>query len=194
MKSGSFEKFKGEIEADETYVGGKAANMHAAKRASQNCGRGVKSMTPVAGLLERTTEASESRVKVKVIKSAKQAVLVPNILTTVKQGSFIFTDAFSSYKGLHHAYTHEVIDHAVAYVRGNVHTNGLENFWSLLKRTLRGTYVSVDPVHLDRYLDEQASRFNERAENDSGRFVNAMRRVSNRRLTYRKLTTGKDDN
>jgi transposase-like protein len=193
MKAGSFEKFSGEIEADETYVGGKSINMHPDKRASQNRQRGVKTMTPVAGLLERTTEGSASRVKVKVVKATTKAVLVPNVLTTVKHGSSIFTDAFRSYQGLHHAYTHEVIDHAVAYVRGNVHTNGLENFWSLLKRTLKGTYVSVDPVHLDRYLDEQASRFNERSENDSGRFVNAMRRVSNRRLTYRKLT-GKGDN
>lgn len=81
-----------------------------------------------------------------------------------------------------------MVDHAVEYVRGEVHTNGLENFWSLLKRALRGTYIHVNPEHLSRYVDEQAYRFNERNGDDSERFAKATQSVAGRRLTYRALT------
>jgi len=100
----------------------------------------------------------------------------------------VFTDALLSYDGLKDAYTHNVIDHAIAYADGKVHTNGLENFWSLLKRGIKGTYVCPAPFHLFRYLDEQATRFNERKDCDQGRFLSTMQRVSKRRLTYKKLT------
>ena len=96
-----------------------------------------------------------------------------------------------SYKGLNAGYNHEVVDHAECYVKGKVHTNGLENFWSLLKRGIRGTYVSVEPFHLFRYLDEQAFRFNERDDNDQGRFLKAVKGILGKGLTYSSLT-GKD--
>jgi hypothetical protein len=92
-----------------------------------------------------------------------------------------------SYRGLSEDYQHEVIDHAIEYVRDAVHTNGIENFWSLLKRTIKGTYVSVEPFHLGRYLDEQSFRFNEREDNDLGRFKSVLSSVSGRRLTYKEL-------
>jgi hypothetical protein len=96
-------------------------------------------------------------------------------------------DALKSYDGLCDEYTHEIVDHAQTYVCGKVHTNGLENFWSLLKRTIKGTYVSVEPFHLFRYLDEQAFRFNERKDNDQGRFLKAIAGIVGRRLTYKAL-------
>jgi transposase-like protein len=182
----------GEVEADESFIGGKAKFMHRARRLEKKKMRNMFTMNPVAGLLERGGDERPSRVKVCLVPSTRKTMLVPNVLRNVKPGSFLYTDALNSYGGLHHAYMHEVIDHAISYARGKVHTNGLENFWSLLKRTLKGTYVSVSPFHLDRYLDEQSTRFNEREDNDSGRFVSAMKRVSGRRLTYAKLV-GKAD-
>ena len=95
----------------------------------------------------------------------------------VEAGSALYSDALKSYDGLSEEYKHQVVDHAIEYVRENVHTNGMENFWSLLKRSLKGTYVSVDPVHLFRYLDEQAFRFNERKDCDSGRFLKAAKTI-----------------
>ena len=106
----------------------------------------------------------------------------------VKPGSNVYTDALSSYRKLDDAYTHGVIDHAEAYARGKVHTNGLENFWSLLKRCLKGTYVSVEPFHLFRYLDEEAFRFNARKVQDGDRFMEVLGRTPGRRVTYKQLT------
>jgi ISXO2 transposase-like protein len=107
----------------------------------------------------------------------------------VLKGSEIHTDALKSYDGLEDEYTHNVIDHAECYVKGHVHTNGLENFWSLLKRTIKGTYVSVEPFHLFRYLDEQAFRFNERKDEDGdrGRFFKAIAGIFGKRLRYASL-------
>ncbi len=107
----------------------------------------------------------------------------------IAPGTTLYTDALKSYKGLDSEYLHQVIDHAVEYVRGRVHTNGLENFWSLLKRAIQGTYVAVDPAHLDRYLDEQTFRFNKRKGNDATRFLEVMLSVVGKRLTYRELTS-----
>jgi transposase-like protein len=185
MHNGIF-NLSGEVEADESFIGGSARFMHADKRKIK--GRGAVNLTPVAGLLERTTREKASRVKLQVLKTTRRAELIPYVLKNVKQGSSVFTDALASYQGLDQAYTHQFIDHAVTYARGKVHTNGLENFWSLLKRTLKGTYVCPASFHLFRYLDEQATRFNERKDDDSGRFVSTMQRVSGRRLTYKKLT------
>ena len=106
-------------------------------------------------------------------------------------GSYVFSDAWLGYHGLDREYVHQVIDHAETYVKGNVHTNGIENFWSLLKRGLKGTYISVEPFHLFRYLDEQAFRINNRNGNDGDRFVEMMRGITGKRVTYEKLT-GKD--
>jgi len=99
-----------------------------------------------------------------------------------------FTDALKSYDGLNEDYVHQVIDHAERYVDGQIHTNGLENFWSLLKRAIKGTYVSVEPFHLFRYLDEQAFRFNTRKLTDAQRFVQVGRTIVGKRLTFDTLT------
>ena len=124
----------------------------------------------------------------KVVDTTRKSELQGQVREYVLKGSEVHTDALKSYEGLADEYTHSVIDHVVAYVRGNVHTNGLENFWSLLKRTIKGTYVSVEPFHPFRYLDEQAFQFNERKSTDSERFVNAVSGAFGRRLTYKALT------
>ena len=189
MHSGSFSnKLSGQIEADETYIGGKARNMHADKRAEKITGTGGKDKTAVMGILERGGKAAGSTVRVKVIDNAKKKTLQSEIRQHVLAGSAIFTDALKSYEGLDE-FQHEVVDHAVEYVRGEVHTNGLENFWSLFKHGLNGTYVSVEPFHLFRYLDEQMFRYNNpKGLNDAERFVNVMRNTSGKRLTWKELT------
>ena len=189
MQMGSFDKLSGTVEADETFIGGRIPNMHYQRRRGATPGH--EHMTPVMGMLERGSEQKTSHVKVQVLNTTRRSELIPNILRTVKHGSEVFTDAHSAYVGLHHAYTHEFIDHMIEYVRGRVHTNGLENFWSLLKRTLKGTYVNVEPFHLSRYLDEQAFRFNERKDCDAGRFVKVARSVIGKGLRYLDLIDGK---
>ena len=136
--------------------------MHANKRAAKITGTGGKDKGAVMGLLERHGPDGHSRVRVKHVANTRRATLAPEVRAHVEPGANVYTDALKSYDGLSDAYAHAVIDHAEAYVRGNVHTNGLENFWSLLKRAIKGTYVSVEPFHLFRYLDEQAYRFNTR--------------------------------
>ena len=192
MKNGSIEKMGGTVEADETYIGAKSRTMNAKQKARRreqfgNATGGV-AMTPVQGLLERSTRDKASRVIMAVVDGTKRPELQGNVRKYVLKGTEVHTDALKSYSGLAADYTHEVIDHAKAYVRGNVHTNGLENFWSLLKRTIKGTYVSVEPFHLFRYLDEQAFRFNERKDDDKGRFLKAVSGIFGKRLCYRTLT------
>lgn len=190
MHNGIF-NLSGQVEADETFIGAKARNMHADKWQAYKATNRAH-MVAVAGLLERTTGEKASRVKLKIISNTKRSTVQPNVRANVVAGSHVFTDALLSYEGLSDAYTHNVVDHAVSYAEGHVHTNGLENFWSLLKRSIRGTYVRPAPFHLFRYLDEQATRFNERKEDDSSRFVSTLKRVSSRRLTFKKLT-GKNE-
>ena len=197
MQGGSIikDKLKGIIEVDESFIGGKARNMHAHKRRENVKGTGSagnKTMTPVQGLLERGTEGKASRVAMEVVSGTKRPELQGNVRKYVLKGAEVHTDALSSYKGLAADYTHETVDHAQAYVRGNVHTNGLENFWSLLKRTIKGTYVNVEPFHLFRYLAEQAFRFNERKDDDQGRFLKVMSAIAGKRLTWAKLTGDAD--
>ena len=181
-------KLSGQVEADETFIGGKARNMRADKRAEKITGTGGKDKTAVMGILERGSKAVGSQVRVKVIDNTKKKTLQSEIREHVLAGSAVFTDALKSYEGLDE-FQHEVIDHAVEYVRGEVHTNGLENFWSLLKRGIHGTYVSVEPFHLFRYLDEQAFRYNNRKGlNDGERFDIAVRRIFGKRLTWDRLT------
>ena len=186
IQNGSMDKLSGEVEADETYIGGKGRNMH--RERLQNIGTGGLGKEIVMGLLER-----KGKVKLKHISNAKRQTVQGEIRQHVAKGSNVFTDALRSYNGLNQDYVHEVIDHAREYVRGNVHTNGLENFWSLLKRAIRGTYVSVEPFHLFRYLDEQAFRFNERENTDSGRFLRGIVGIIGKRLQYSKLI-GQDGN
>jgi transposase-like protein len=181
-------KLSGDVEIDETYVGGKARNMHHAKRQRLGIKAGAKGSgkAAVMGLLQR--HESGSRVRVAHVQSNKRRDLMPLVQKHVAHGSNVHTDALASYSSLDGDFTHHVIDHAEKYVDGQVHTNGLENFWSLLKRSLAGTYISVEPFHLFRYLDEQAYRFNNRKDDDRGRFLLALAGIVNRRLTYTALT------
>ncbi len=164
--------------------------MHKDVRARKITGTGGSGKTVVAGLLERHTQP-HSKVKVAVKPDRTRATLHPFVRDHVETGSELFTDALLSYRGLEAEYTHAFIDHAEKYVEGRVHTNGMENFWSLLKRALGGTYVSVEPFHMFRYLDEEAFRFNERGGKDSDRFQKVIASTPGRRITYRQLT-GKD--
>ncbi|MGA8594140.1 MAG: IS1595 family transposase [Bryobacteraceae bacterium] len=185
MQAGSFEKANGQVEVDETFIGGKARNMHEWVRQERITGSGGKDKTMVVGVLERS-----GKVRATVRGSKKKKALQSHVREHVEPGAEVFTDALKSYEGLSDEYVHQVIDHAVEYVKGHVHTNGLENFWSLLKRTLKGTYVSVEPFHLFRYLDEQSFRFNERKHEhgDGGRFKSVVRGCAGKRLTYREVT------
>jgi len=185
MQNESVEQFSGRVEADETFIGGKARNMHADKKG--NVKAGVVGKVAVMGLLERNSPERHSRVKVRVVRNVRRPQLQKEIKKEVTQGSEIYTDALRSYSGLEREYVHKVIDHAECYAKGHVHTNGLENFWSLLKRGIKGTYVSVEPFHLFRYLDEQSFRFNERKDNDAGRFVKVVGGILGKGLRYTKL-------
>lgn len=183
-------KLGGDVEADETYIGGRSRNMHDAKRKRVGVkhGRSMAGKTVVMGLLERNTGTGKaSRVKLNVVTTIRKTAIQAQVRENVAAGSRLYTDALASYTGLDKEYVHGVIDHAESYVNGNVHTNGLENFWSLLKRAIKGTYVSIEPFHLFRYLDEQAFRFNQREDVDGGRFKNAIKGIVDRRLTYKAL-------
>jgi len=179
----------GEVEVDETYIGGKARNMHKNVRMRRISATGGKDKTAVMGILERG-----GKVRTKVVPSTKRKFLQAEVRMNVEPGAALYTDALKSYAGLDADYTHQVIDHAIEYVRENVHTNCLENFWSLLKRGLNGTYISVEPFHLFRYVDEQAFRYNNRRHadgeviTDAQRFSVAVSQIVGRRLTYAELT------
>jgi transposase-like protein len=187
VHDGSICKFAGNVEVDETFIGGKARNMHKAERARKIKGTGGSGKTPVMGLLQRGDSDKSSRVVLKVVRSTKRPELHSHIEKHIEKGSEVHTDALKSYEKLPEGYIHNVVDHAKEYVRGHVHTNGMENFWSLLKRTIKGTYVSVEPFHLFRYLDEQAFRFNERDGTDSGRFLKGIIGVVGKRIKYMQL-------
>ncbi len=184
LHSGSFEKLSGQVEVDETFIGGKARNMHVEKRQRRITGTGSKDKVPVMGILERG-----GNVRTKVVPNRKKQALQSEVRKHVEAGSALYSDALLSYEGLSSDYAHQVIDHAVAYVDGEVHTNGLENFWSLLKRSISGTYVSVEPYHLFRYVDEQAWRYNNRKDmNDYDRFKLAASQIVGKRVTWDQLT------
>lgn len=182
-------KFDGEVEVDETFIGGKARFMHADKRAEKIKGRGPMGKVAVMGLLARHGKDGHSVVRTHVVGDRRKGTLQKHVRDHVEPGSVVHSDELLSYRGLDDEYVHHVINHAECYARGTVHTNGMENFWSLLKRGIRGTYVSVEPFHLFRYLDEQAFRFNERKdeEGDRGRFKTLLDHVAGKRLTYRAL-------
>lgn len=186
MKAQTFEKLSGEVEADETFVGGKLKNMHKGSRRKiqskdgNNWGKSV-----VLGLLQRDGE-----VRAAVAPSRRRPHLEPHLASNLERSVKLYTDEHPAYKWTSESLglAHEIVNHLESYVNGRVHTNGLENFWSLLKRTLKGTYVSVDPAHLFRYLDEQCFRFNRRRFTDAERFALVIGQVIGRRLTYADLT------
>jgi len=182
------DKFTGHVEADETFIGGKARNMHVAKKQRRITGTGTKDKTAVMGVLERGKDGT-SKVRTSVIPNRKKTAIQAEVREHVEAGSALYTDFLLSYEGLAGEFAHRVVDHAVEYVRDKVvHTNGLENYWSLLKRTIAGTYVSVEPFHLFRYLDEQAYRFNNRKLTDGERFSAAVAGVVGKRVTFDELT------
>lgn len=188
-ETGGGGKLGGEVEVDETYIGGKARNMHAGRRKAMFAhGRSMAGKVAVMGLLERHPQKGKSRVRTAVLDGRKKGHMQPTVRDNVEAGSTLNTDAHFSYQGLATDFAHNVIDHAECYVDGTVHTNGLENYWSLLKRAIKGTYVSVEPFHLFRYLDEQAFRFNEREGTDASRFDLAIKGIVGKRLTYAALT------
>jgi len=177
-------KLGGEVEVDETFIGGRARNMHVSERKRRITGTGTNDKTAVMGILERG-----GKVRATVVPNRKKNALQTEVYRHVEAGAALYSDALKSYEGLARDYAHQVIDHAVQYVDGRVHTNGLENFWSLLKRGISGTYVSVEPFHLFRYLDEQMFRFNNRKDlDDSGRFDLAVRQIVGKRITFAQLT------
>ncbi len=179
MHIGSINKMTGTIEADETFIGGKARNMHFGKRRERIRGRGPMGKAIVFGLLDREA----GKVHTSVVGTRRKHHLHEVIRENVAPGSELNTDALKSYEGLSE-YTHKVIDHAEAYVDGTVHTNRMENFWSLLKRAIKGTYVSIEPFHLFRYLDEEFFRYNERNSTDAECFQKVLGCVGGKRLTY----------
>ena len=185
-------KMSGHVEVDETFIGGKARNMHFNKRKFA-VGPGVVGKVIVIGTLQRSSDKGPSQVRAEVIEDREVDSLHGMVTKNVRRGSTLYSDELRSYSGLEFDYYREVINHAEAYVRGLVHTNGLENFWSLLKRGLHGTYVSVEPFHLHRYIAEQVFRFDNRATkkrsfNDADRFRLGMSQVAGKRLTYQELT------
>jgi len=201
LKNRSVEKLGstgGAVESDESFIGPTPQKMHKERRAKLQQMRSEKrgsdvwpGKTAVIGMLDRDTR----EIRTKVIPNVKRETLQNEILKNIKHGSRVYTDSAVAYDNLGKTFVHEVVNHATEYVRGQVHTNGLENFWSLFKRNLRGTYVSVEPFHLDRYLDEQVWRFNNRGGkkpeqrvSDADRFTLAMSNASGKRLTYAQLT------
>jgi transposase-like protein len=179
-------KMDGVCEVDETYVGGKSKHMSPARRIKAGIGAGKSrssNKTVVMGIIERG-----GVVKAKVVDSARRNQLLPEIFDTVEEGATIYTDALRSYDPLDQRYTHKTIDHAKAFVDGEIHTNSLENFWCLLKRSLKGTYVQVAPEHLDAYVTEQAFRFNHRKKNDAQRFAVVAKQIFGKKLTWKELT------
>lgn len=187
MRTGTFQKIHGEAEADETYVGGKELNKHRTRSSSRAVGPVGKAV--VMGVLERGAGTRKSTVRAMVVKNNKMVTLTAQVRRYVEAGSWLYTDTHQAYKYMHQEYAHRFVDHTTSYAQGAVHTNGLENFWSLLKRGLKGTYVSVMPFHLERYVDEQAWRFNNRQYKDGERFAVVMASVSGKRLDYATLTT-----
>ena len=183
MHTGSINKMSGTVEADETFIGGAARFMHKDKPEEKIRGRGPHGKEIVFGLLDRNT----GKVHIEHVETRRKGELTGIVRKHVRRGSEVMTDELLSYDGLDSEYAHKVINHAEKYVDGNVHTNRMENFWSLLKRSIKGTYVSVEPFHLFRYLDEQSFRFNERKATDAERFQKVLGGIAGKRLTYARV-------
>jgi transposase-like protein len=179
----------GAVESDECHVGPIPGKMHRDRRAKAHAAGRYSNKSSIHGMLDRELR----QIRAKVVPNVKRETLQNAILDNVSPFAKLYTDQFVSYDGLDKKFVHETVNHLNEYVRGQVHTNGLENFWSLLKRTLRGTYVCVEPFHMDQYLSEQVFRFNNRATKDNpltdaDRFTLAVSQVAGKRLTYAELT------
>ncbi len=185
MATETFERLSGEVEADETYIGGKTRRgiPLAVRIGSEGKRAKQQAKTVVMGMRERG-----GKVRAFVVPNNRRGTLLPRIMQHVEPGSTLYTDSLRSYEEAREQFVHRVINHAKAYVEGRVHTNNIENFWSVLKRTLGGTYIAPRPQHLDAYLDEQVFRFNERENGDGPRFEKALQGADLRRLTYKTLT------
>lgn len=197
LTNGSWSKLggteSGPVEVDETFVGGDPRKMHADHREKLQRAYGRKPKAVVMGMLDRENR----KVRAQVVPNVKRETLQNAILEQIEKGTTVYTDSYVSYDDLAtRDYIHATVNHANEYVRDQIHTQGVENFWSLLKRTLKGTYVAVEPFHLDRYLSEQVFRYNNRATkdnplDDADRFLLAISQIAGKRLTYAELT-GKD--
>jgi transposase-like protein len=194
MKTGGFgPNFKlggddgGPVEVDETFIGAQKRFMHAEKK--QRFPGKMDNKIAVMGFLDRELR----QVRTKVVPNIKRETLQDEVLSHIHRGSKVYTDTAGAYDRWHQDFVHEMVNKAETYVRGQVHVNGLENFWSCVKRTLKGTYIAVEPFHLERYLDEQMFRYNNRATkdnplDDSDRFMLTVAQIVGKRLTYSELT------
>jgi transposase-like protein len=186
MEARSFAKLSGTVEVDETFVGGQAKFMHSRIRKQRLTGRGGADKPAIQGAVQRG-----GPVKAEVIDGDLDGPrLQGNVRRWVATGSAVYTDEARAYWGLDRFYGHKSVRHAVEYVSGDVHTNTLENFWSLLKRAIKGTQIHVDEIHLDRYVAERAFAYNYRKESDLERMRVALAGANGRRLTYAGLKAG----
>jgi transposase-like protein len=191
---GKFGSDGGPVEVDETFIGPKPQKMHRARRLKMQSAQNGQTKTIVMGMLDRDSR----QIRAKVIPNIKREVLQAEILNGIEKGSTVYTDGCTAYDHLKaQEYIHETVNHVGEYVRGQVSTQGIDNFWSMLKRGLTGTYIAVEPFHLDRYVDEQVFRYNNRATKDNpltdcDRFLLAVSQIVGKRLTYAELT-GKDE-
>ena len=184
MEQGTFEKLTSTVEVAATYIGGKAGNKHAKKR---NTKSGVADKTIVHAFIQRGESESHSTARATIVPDTFGPTMKASVRAHVDKGAYLISDSAGHYRGLSAEYRHEVANHAYEYVRDHVHTNSMENFFSLLKRTIKGTYGACSPEHLPAYLSEQTFRFNHRKDNDGGRFETTMGNMNSKRLTYKKL-------
>jgi transposase-like protein len=192
MIAQSLEKLSGEVEADETFVGGKqkGKGVFVTPIGQRKLAHGpATGKATVFGMVQRGKDGKPSQVRAMVVPNHKASSLIPRIYENIVPGSTLYTDALRSYREADRDYIHEFIDHSLAYVEGRVTTNRIENFWSCVKRTLHGTYIAVRPFHLDAYLDESVFRFNAREGLDADRFLSTLQGADGRRLTYAALTS-----
>jgi len=186
MEVGGLEKLSGTVESDETFVGGQAKFMHARRRRERIPEGTHDDMTPVQGVVQRG-----GRMKAEVVSDTTKVRLQGNVRRWVEPGSAVYTDESRSYWGLDRYYAHKSVNHKQEYVSGDVHTNTMENFWSLLKRAIKGTQVHVSPEHLQRYVNERLFAYNNRSDSDLARMNKAVGNVGRGHLSYAALT-GKD--